>query len=236
MHGRVLVTGGGGFIGSHLVDVLIAAGERITVLDDFSTGSPDNLCQAQTKGDVRVVRGSVLDGHAVETAMADADRVFHLAVQCVRRSLGNPRESHDVNATGTLNVLEAARRSSIRRFVYCSSSGVYGNASSGLLQEETTPCWPATVYGAAFREKPQVGDGRVNGGFFVFERSVFDQADESPTLSLEHDILPDLARRDELGAYHHNGFWQCMDTYRDLSQLNELCKIERAPWMIGNGW
>lgn len=87
-----------------------------------------------------------------------------------------------------------------------------------------------------FREKPQVTEGWVNGGFFVFERAVFDQADPSPRLSLEHDILPSLARRNQLSAYHHSGFWQCMDTYRDLELLNELCKSERAPWMIGNGW
>jgi UDP-glucose 4-epimerase len=67
----------------------------------------------------------------------------------VRCSLGNPRESHDVNATGTLIVLEQARVQGVRRFVYCSSSEVYGNASEGLLQEDATPCRPVTVYGAA---------------------------------------------------------------------------------------
>jgi glucose-1-phosphate cytidylyltransferase len=87
-----------------------------------------------------------------------------------------------------------------------------------------------------FREKPQVTDGWVNGGFFVFERAVFDQAEPSPGLSLEHHILPDLARRNQLGAYHHGGFWQCMDTYRDLMLLNDLCKNARAPWMTGHGW
>ena len=121
MSGRVLVTGGAGFIGSHLVDALVAGGERVTVLDDFSTGEPSNLREAQASGDVQVVRGSILDENAVGTAMEQADRVFHLAVQCVRRSLGDPRESHDVNATGTIIVLEAARRMRVRRFVYCSS-------------------------------------------------------------------------------------------------------------------
>jgi UDP-glucose 4-epimerase len=149
MRGRVLVTGGAGFVGSHLVDALVAEGERVTVLDDFSTGEPANLAAAQASGDVHVVRGSILDERAVNTAMEEADRVFHLAVQCVRRSLGNPRESHDVNATGTLNMLEAARRSHTRRFVYCSSSEVYGNISSGLLHEDATPCRPATIYGGA---------------------------------------------------------------------------------------
>jgi UDP-glucose 4-epimerase len=149
MSGRVLVTGGAGFIGSHLVDTLVAGGERITVLDDFSTGTPDNLRDSQTRADVRVVRGSILDEAVVRSAMEQVDRVFHLAVQCVRRSLGDPRESHDVNATGTLIVLEAARRARVRRFVYCSSSEVYGNTSSGLLHEDTTPCRPATVYGGS---------------------------------------------------------------------------------------
>jgi UDP-glucose 4-epimerase len=149
MTGRILVTGGAGFIGSHLVDSLVTSGERVTVLDDFSTGRQENLAEAKGDHALRIVRGSVLDERAVDEAIVDCDRVYHLAVQCVRRSLGNPRESHDVNATGTLNVLEAARRHSVQRFVYCSSSEVYGNASSGLLHEDQTPCRPVTVYGGA---------------------------------------------------------------------------------------
>ena len=75
--------------------------------------------------------------------------MYHLAVQCVRRSLGDPMQSHDVNATGTINVLEAARRHGVSRFVYCSSSEVYGNTSTGLLDEDESMCRPVTVYGAA---------------------------------------------------------------------------------------
>jgi UDP-glucose 4-epimerase len=146
--GRVLVTGGAGFIGSHLVDSLVAAGEQVTVLDDFSTGERGNLSH-QPASRVRVVAGSILDEAAVEEALAGCDRVYHLAVQCVRRSLGQPRQSHDINATGTLSLLEIARRVGIRRFVYCSSSEVYGNTSSSLLNEDVTPCRPVTVYGAA---------------------------------------------------------------------------------------
>jgi UDP-glucose 4-epimerase len=149
MNARVLVTGGAGFIGSHLVDVLLADGESLTVLDDFSTGTADNLAAAEATGRLRVLRGSIQSPQEVSTALAGCDRVFHLAVQCLRRSLGHPQESHDVNATGTLNVLEAARSHRIRRFVYCSSSEVYGNTSSGLLREDTTQCRPVTVYGAA---------------------------------------------------------------------------------------
>jgi UDP-glucose 4-epimerase len=149
MTGRVLVTGGAGFIGSHLVDALVAVGQHVTVLDDLSTGDLGNLHDARANGDVHIVRGSILDERTVDTAMEDVDRVFHLAVQCVRRSIGNPRESHDVNATGTLTVLAAALRKRVHRFVYCSSSEVYGNASAGLLREDATPCRPTTVYGGA---------------------------------------------------------------------------------------
>lgn len=145
----VLVTGGAGFIGSHLVDQLVTNGNRVTVLDDLSTGVLSNLSDALDRGKVRFLPGSILDRDIVEAALEGCDAVYHLAVKCVRRSLGNPHESHNVNATGTLNVLEAARRHGVRRFVYCSSSEVYGNTSSGLLHEDETPCRPVTVYGAA---------------------------------------------------------------------------------------
>jgi len=143
------VTGGAGFIGSHLVDTLVSEGEPVTVLDNFSTGTPANLEQARVKSDVRVITGSILDENAVADALQDCCRVFHLAVECVRLSLGHPLRNHEVNATGTLCLLESARQRGIERFVYCSSSEVYGNTSTGLLDEDITPCRPATVYGAA---------------------------------------------------------------------------------------
>ena len=146
---RCLVTGGAGFIGSHLVDYLVAENRAVTVLDDLSTGKLANLSHAQSHGDVRLVQGSVLDRRAIEEAAAGCDLVFHLAVQCVRRSLSKPLENHDVNATGTLNVLEVARRRKVRRFIYCSSSEVYGNSGDGSLDETMTVCEPVTVYGAA---------------------------------------------------------------------------------------
>ncbi len=149
MRERILVTGGAGFIGSHLVDRLVSSGERVTVLDNFSTGSHTNLQQACAKGDVRVVAGSILDENTIADALRDCHRVFHLAVECVRLSLGHPLRNHEVNATGTLCLLESARQRGIERFVYCSSSEVYGNTSAGQLHEDATPCRPATVYGAA---------------------------------------------------------------------------------------
>ncbi len=81
--------------------------------------------------------------------MAGVDRVYHLAVACVRSSLGAPLDNHAVNAGGTIKVLEVARHAAVARFVYCSSSEVYGTTSSEPLSELTTPCRPVTVYGAA---------------------------------------------------------------------------------------
>jgi UDP-glucose 4-epimerase len=146
---RCLVTGGAGFIGSHLVDHLVAENWAVTVLDDFSTGTRANLSAAQSRGDVRIAQGSILHPRAIEAAMAGSDVVFHLAVQGVRRSLGEPLRNHEVNATGTLNVLEVARRRRVGRFIYCSSSEVYGNCGCEPLVETATVCEPATVYGAA---------------------------------------------------------------------------------------
>lgn len=132
-----------------MVDNLVKQGAAVTVLDDFSTGRMSNLANACACGDVEIVRGSILDEDALERALASCSRVFHLAVQCVRRSLSRPFENHEINATGTLRVLEAARRHKIKRFIYCSSSEVYGNTSRGKLSEDADICEPTTVYGAA---------------------------------------------------------------------------------------
>ncbi|HET9393810.1 MAG TPA: NAD-dependent epimerase/dehydratase family protein [Candidatus Rubrimentiphilum sp.] len=145
----VLVTGGAGFIGSHLTDALLAGGCSVTVLDDFSSGERENLELAQQSGRLRIVEGSVLEEGDLTAAMRGVTHVFHLAVQCVRRSLGKPVENHEVNATGTILTLEAARRAGVRRFIYCSSSEVYGNCGGDRLHEDDTSCAPVTVYGAA---------------------------------------------------------------------------------------
>src|SRR5262245_28945614 len=101
MENRILVTGGAGFIGSHLVDQLVGQGRPVTVLDDFCVGLAENLSAAEAAGNVRIVDGSILDADARASAFEECDTIYHLAVQCVRRSLGRPLESHDINATGT---------------------------------------------------------------------------------------------------------------------------------------
>ena len=143
--GRVVVTGGAGFIGSHLVDALVRDGAReVVVIDDLSTGTLDNLEGVSDRVDVVV--GDCADP-AVAAISRDADLVFHLAVRNVRASIGDPRENLRVNANGTLEMLEAIRGGRRGRFVYVSSSEIYGVARSGVFSEATVP-EPTTVYGA----------------------------------------------------------------------------------------
>ena len=142
----ILVTGGAGFIGSHLVDALSDC--RVRVLDDFSTGNETNLAHHTGRAEVEIVRGDVRDRATVAHVLQDVDVVFHLACRGVRHSIGNPQENHDVNATGTLVLLQEARRLGVQRFVHVSSSEVYGTART-VPMDEQHPLYPETVYGAA---------------------------------------------------------------------------------------
>jgi UDP-glucose 4-epimerase len=142
-----LITGGAGFIGSHLVEALAAAGRPVRVLDDFSTGRRDNL--AFVRPAPEVVAGDVADPAAVERAVAGASVVFHLAaVASVQRSVEDPLGSHRACATGTLHVLDAARRAGIRRVVYAASASAYG-VPAGDVQTEDEPARPLSPYAAA---------------------------------------------------------------------------------------
>jgi UDP-glucose 4-epimerase len=145
---RVLVTGGAGFIGSHLVDHLAGAGCAVTVLDNFRNGTRENLAAALATGRVRVREGDITDPAACAEAVQGAAAVFHLACLGVRHSLHDPLENHQVNALGTLRMLEAARAASVGRFLYVSSSEVYGAALEFPLTERAAT-WPTTVYGAS---------------------------------------------------------------------------------------
>lgn len=151
---KVLVTGGAGFIGSNLVDELVNRGNQVVVLDDFSIGCRDNLKAAQEKGSVIINQGSILDYDFVDKSMDGVNVVFHMAVQCLRLSFDQPMLVHEVNATGTLNVLRAAERrmgeqpGAFERFAYVSSSEVYGSGVMVPMTEEH-PLMPTTVYGAS---------------------------------------------------------------------------------------
>lgn len=123
---KVLVTGGAGFIGSHLVDELVKRGSRVTILDNLSTGKAANLAHLQ--GQVTLMQGDIQDPDAVNEAMAGCDVVFHqAAVVSVPQTVEEPLESAMVNDMGTLRVLEAARQGGVRRVVLASSCAIYGD-------------------------------------------------------------------------------------------------------------
>ena len=147
---KVLVTGGAGFIGSHLVDRLLGPGRagRVVVLDDLSNGSTDNLDLHRDDSRFELLVGDVRDARTVGAATDGVDVVFHLACLGVRHSLHDPMENHDVNATGTLVLLEAARAAAVSRFVHVSTSEVFGTAQWAPM-DERHPTWPETVYGGA---------------------------------------------------------------------------------------
>ena len=142
-----LVTGGAGFIGSHLVDELVTRGRRVRVLDDFSTGLRSNLAH---HAHVEVVDGSLTDPDAVMRAVTGAGVVYHLgALASVARSVEAPAVSHAACATGTLHVLDAARQSEVRRVVFAASSSAYGGHSSEAGQTEDLPVVAKSPYAAA---------------------------------------------------------------------------------------
>jgi UDP-glucose 4-epimerase len=143
-----LVTGGAGFIGSHLVDALLAKGIRVRVFDNFSTGSRQNL-----KGlgpDLEIVEGDLSDPDSVGRAMEGVSTVYHLAaLASVARSVEAPLPTHQACATGTLNVLDAARLHGVSRLVYAASSSAYGGFSTEHGQREDLPVLPKSPYAAA---------------------------------------------------------------------------------------
>lgn len=143
-----LVTGGAGFIGSHLVEALTASGRRVRVFDDLSTGLASNLEHISPAPELVV--GDLADAAAVAKAVQGADAVFHLgALASVARSVETPIVSHTACATGTLHVLDAARKSGVKRVVYAASSSAYGGASDPAGQNEELPVQTLSPYASA---------------------------------------------------------------------------------------
>ncbi|HAU30891.1 MAG TPA: GDP-mannose 4,6-dehydratase [Desulfotomaculum sp.] len=136
---RVLVTGGAGFIGSHMVEELYQNNEVI-IIDDLSTGKLKNIEPFLKNKRVQFINGSITDLPLLQTAFQGADYIFHeAAVTSVPRSINDPVINNDVNITGTLNVLIAARDNKVKKVVYASSSAVYGNNPNLPLKEEYAP-------------------------------------------------------------------------------------------------
>ena len=149
---RYLVTGGAGFIGSNLTEALLRQGHSVRVLDDFSTGRRENLARvaewrAAGGGEFELLEGDVRDAATCRRAVAGVDFVLHqAAVPSVQRSVLDPLTTHAVNVDGTLNLLEAARAAAVRRFVFASSSSLYGESET-LPKIESMPPAPISPYG-----------------------------------------------------------------------------------------
>jgi UDP-glucose 4-epimerase len=142
---NTLVTGGAGFIGSHLVDALLARGDRVRVLDDFSSGYRDNL----EGRDIDLVEGSILDADALAQAVDGVEVVYHIAAfPSVPKSIDHPAETTRVTEEGTIRVLDAARNAGVRRVICASSSAVYGSVPTPPLDAHSVVV-PDSHYGAA---------------------------------------------------------------------------------------
>jgi UDP-glucose 4-epimerase len=141
-----LVTGGAGFIGSHLVDRLLAEGHRVTVIDNYSTGRPENLMHLKGRAGLAVHQLDITDREAISPLFQGVDRVFHLAALAdIVPSIQNATAYHNANVNGTFAVLEAARHAGIKRFVYAASSSCYG-IPEVYPTPETAPLQPMYPY------------------------------------------------------------------------------------------
>ena len=133
-----LVTGGGGFVGSNIVQTLLERGERVRVLDNFATGRQQNL--AGLANEIELIEGDIRDPQVTARAVAGVDYVLHqAALGSVPRSVQDPITSNDVNVNGTLNMLWAAKQAGVKRFVTASSSSVYGNTPQLPKEEAMSP-------------------------------------------------------------------------------------------------
>ncbi|MDE1858188.1 MAG: GDP-mannose 4,6-dehydratase [Thaumarchaeota archaeon] len=145
---KVLVTGGAGFIGSHLVDALSAEGHRVTVVDDLSTGSTGNLAAHAKVAGFEFLKGDFAAGPSLSKAVRRADAVVHLAARVgVADSVRSPEAVHDVNVNRTLRLLRACAKGGVGRFVLASSASVYGDASPPV--SEAMPLRPLSPYAAS---------------------------------------------------------------------------------------
>ncbi|MEM1507731.1 MAG: GDP-mannose 4,6-dehydratase [Candidatus Bathyarchaeia archaeon] len=146
---RILLTGGAGFIGSHIAEDFVKNGYYVKILDDFSNSNVNNILGLFNYRNFKLIRGSVTDMELIRKATSDVDIIFHLAAQIhVDRSIIEPRHTFEVNTFGTLNMLDAALENDVELLVYASSSEVYGSAKYVPMNEDH-PLNPASPYAAS---------------------------------------------------------------------------------------
>lgn len=148
MTSKIIVTGGAGFIGSHLTDCLLDHGHNVIVIDNLANGSVDNLQNAFKNPNFSFVKADILDKESYQNTFLGVDYVYHLACLGVRHSLHSPFENHRVNAEGTLNVLDLSLKNNIKHFFYISTSEIYGKTTQFPITEQASTN-PLTVYGAS---------------------------------------------------------------------------------------
>jgi len=146
---KILVTGGAGFIGSHIVDRLLANGFEVSILDNLSSGNKENIQQHLSKKNLHFIKGDIRDAKTVKQAVSDIDAIIHEAAHIsVTQSFEKPFLTNEVNVTGTLNLLKASSDANVKRFIYASSCAVYGETAT-LPIKETTPTRPISPYAAS---------------------------------------------------------------------------------------
>jgi len=145
-YSKILVTGGAGFIGSHIVDRLLKEGFEVIVIDDLSTGLSENIAHHQNRKDFHFIKGDIRNAALVKKVVEDVDAVFHeAALVSVPRSIENPLLTNEINVTGTLNLLEACTHADVKRFIYASSTAIYGETET-LPQHEMLMPQPISPY------------------------------------------------------------------------------------------
>ena len=170
---KMIVTGGAGFIGSHLAEELTRQGYQIIILDDLSTGKVENIKELLKNDNVKFIQNSVTNLPLLKRLFKDAHYVFHLAaIPSVLRSIENPQASHDVNVNGTLNVLLAAKENGVKKVIYASSSSVYGDTPTLPKSEDMMP-HPMSPYAAT----------KLAGEYYC---QTFHQAYKLPTVCLRY--------------------------------------------------
>lgn len=145
---KIVVTGGAGFIGSHLTDELLRRGHEVLAIDNFINGKPENLEDAGKQPGFRFEEADILEQSTLNQLFRDVDVVYHLACLGVRHSIHSPYENHLVNAEGSLNTLEAARMNRVKKYFYISTSEIYGDIRQFPIDENGVPL-PKTVYGSS---------------------------------------------------------------------------------------
>ena len=168
---RYLITGGSGFIGSHIAEELVGEGHAVRIFDNLSSGHLSNLDHIKDK--VEFIRGDVRDRAAIEAAMKDVEFCYHeAALVSVFESVEKPFDNHDINMTGALNVLNAAKLAGVKRVVFASSAAIYGNDPALPKREDMRP-QPASPYAA----------GKITGEYYL---SIFAQLYGVQTVSLRY--------------------------------------------------